>query len=521
LGFFVRTQEELLRLRICPPLLSSDKPSDRGSTRDKRKKRVYPDALHEWDDFAQGVENFSGSDVNFNDVPNPLLGCLSNVGQSREENDEGGYLRSYVLEPLALMELISFKAHSKENFIAGQPDGVMLAPPPLPGDVAACCEIKSTQNLLLPHAVTDVIEKYRLSLAKQIETKTRSHELSRVCHPIGQLAGYMVDNKVRYGVLTSGTKTYFLFLDGEDLHITSAWFIGQSNYLRAWAYFASQAVSAEKLASSELPQTWHASAPLSTLETKDEALVSMAKPGSDDDDDEPAEGKPRSGKRKSGRDTGGSSRKPKKGRPVRHSGKKDGGRTVSEGNEKDKEDIHLTPPDGEDIEDPGNGLAQRIPFVKFDSLTDIRVLGWGRNGTTFRATWNGKEVAVKQFDLWKNSDGYETEIEAYRRLEQVWGKLVPEPYFLSESWSGNVRYLGMQLGRPTSDSSLTDEKIDKDYHDALQRLSESYGFDQLDWSHSENCVVVGDNGEERLLVIDLEDVEFNEPGLESYIAPDE
>jgi hypothetical protein len=75
-----------------------------------------------------------------------------------------------------------------------------------------------------------------------LEQRQRDVEYSRVCHPIGRLVGYMFDNKVRYGVLSSGTKTYFLLASESDVHISPAWLIGQKNYLRAWD-FSSQACS--------------------------------------------------------------------------------------------------------------------------------------------------------------------------------------------------------------------------------------------------------------------------------------
>jgi hypothetical protein len=191
---------------------------------------------------------------------------------------------------------------------------------------------------------------------------------------------------------------------------------------------------------------------------------------------------------------------------------------VAARSENDEGDIALTPPDSNDKSDNGeNGLSKHIPFINFDSLKDIKPLGWGRNGTTFRATWNGREVAVKQFDLWNNAEAYETEIEAYYRLKDVWGELVPTPYFLSESWSGNVRFLGMQLGQSTSESTMNKDEIDTAYHHVLCKLSGSYAFSQLDWSHSENCVVVkGSSDRENVLVIDLEDVEF---GNERMLSP--
>lgn len=72
----------------------------------------------------------------------------------------------------------------------------------------------------------------------------------------------------------------------------------------------------------------------------------------------------------------------------------------------------------------------------------------------------------------------------------------------------------MQLGQSTSESTVNKDEIDTAYHDVLCKLSESYVFSQLDWSHSENCVLAkGSSDKEHVLVIDLEDVEFANEGM--------
>lgn len=53
----------------------------------------------------------------------------------------------------------------------------------------------------------------------------------------------MVDNKQRYGVLTSGTRTFFLFLDGNgkemEVNVSEPYYVGEEIYLRAWSYIVS------------------------------------------------------------------------------------------------------------------------------------------------------------------------------------------------------------------------------------------------------------------------------------------
>ena len=57
------------------------------------------------------------------------------------------------------------------------------------------------------------------------------------------------------------------------------------------------------------------------------------------------------------------------------------------------------------------------------------------------AAWNGRDVAVKQFDLSKRFDSYKNEVEAYKFLRNAWGVHVVEPFFVSASKSGNLGFL--------------------------------------------------------------------------------
>ena len=68
---------------------------------------------------------------------------------------------------------------------------------------------------------------------------------SRVCHPIGQLLGNMVDNGRWNGILSSATRAYFLWIeeDGKqaEVHISSLFFVGVPNFSRALAFVHSLA----------------------------------------------------------------------------------------------------------------------------------------------------------------------------------------------------------------------------------------------------------------------------------------
>jgi hypothetical protein len=53
----------------------------------------------------------------------------------------------------------------------------------------------------------------------------------------------MIDNNTHYGVLCSGSKTYFVCpSDDTEVKITKAWFTVDEQYIRAWACFFRRAV---------------------------------------------------------------------------------------------------------------------------------------------------------------------------------------------------------------------------------------------------------------------------------------
>lgn len=102
-------------------------------------------------------------------------------------------------------------------------------------------ESKSTHNLLLPTTASDLVDKYKAAYDDVVTNQAkRTQEWAHIAHPIAQLVGYMVDNKCRYGALTSGTRTYFLYISDSNaattVHISGPFFVGEESYLRAWAY---------------------------------------------------------------------------------------------------------------------------------------------------------------------------------------------------------------------------------------------------------------------------------------------
>ena len=148
---------------------------------------------------------------------------------------------------------------------------------------------------------------------------------------------------------------------------------------------------------------------------------------------------------------------------------------------------------------PGAASLVRVPCadIKF-----MHAIGYGRNGTVFKARWKDSYVAVKQFDVDKfGHQDYDKEIAAYMMLKDEWGIKVPKPLFLSESFSGAVKFLGLQLGRsPTEQDDLTQ------WRSLVKSVQCQYGLDFQDtWKEQNSLFITDDSGKERLVMIDLED----------------
>ena len=153
------------------------------------------------------------------------------------------------------------------------------------------------------------------------------------------------------------------------------------------------------------------------------------------------------------------------------------------------------------VDGPNANSASGLTEVLIDDVQILGNLGYGHNGVVYLAKWGNRMVALKQFDIGK--DGYEyfdKEIAAYLALKDAWGKLVTTPLFVSESWSGWIKFIGLQLGRnpePGDDVS--------DWSTVLTSLESQYGFRHED-ADDGNMVFVTDEktGTERLVAIDLE-----------------
>jgi hypothetical protein len=261
----VRTREDLLRQRIVAPTLAFKENyniSARSSTKiEIRSNRRYPSKIYEWSDFSTKVgEYIDESTAAMDDLSDYVfdhsLICARTMVACANETIEQISLESN-LNVLVQNGILYKKDISVETGVQGYPDFLYGSSD---DKLTIICECKSTHNLLLPMKATECVEKYNTACEAMQTTGIRSTEWYHIVYPLIQLIGYLVDNSRRYGVLTSGTRTYFvgIFDDGTDslpvVRISDAWFVGGKNYLRAWAYI--QRLKDAEWDPSGIPSAW-------------------------------------------------------------------------------------------------------------------------------------------------------------------------------------------------------------------------------------------------------------------------
>ena len=104
----------------------------------------------------------------------------------------------------------------------------------------------------------------------------------------------------------------------------------------------------------------------------------------------------------------------------------------------------------------------------------------------------------------KQDTGFQKELMAYERTRDVWGKLVPKPYFISESPSGGVMLLGLQLGRRMTDSEREDPDIRKRSNLILRFLRKKYGIQHNDPAPRNAIMLEIEEGHDQVVIIDFE-----------------
>ena len=292
---FPASCEEMLRLRVAPPVLSFPHASHRSAAVEQRALRHYPQKIAIWKDFEVQVnefqpENLLPGKVEYADVLYHSLYVRKECENERHDHD---YITKGVLQPLMDARLLKYKddpSRSSLPHLGGRPDVVLIGdkgkdnkPRIIP------IEFKSTHNLLVPDKMNTILRRYNEAAKKILGKKgqagpkkkkartaakkkdqpaqeeandvKRTVAWSNIAHPLAHILGYMALNHSRYGVLSSGTRTYFISVKDDGVpSISNAWRVGQEHYLRAWSHFFKVARTAEPLTDDESKQ-WEQGTP--------------------------------------------------------------------------------------------------------------------------------------------------------------------------------------------------------------------------------------------------------------------
>jgi hypothetical protein len=438
--------------RLAPPRLDVVYTSRAAAFR----LRHFPHSFYVWSGFEADVAAF----VPLNPSPiTPLLvaqfgkvfsDCI--VPRARRINSEAGEVE-WITDKLSSLESAGLAQVVRgSQGIVGYTDFTVRRS----GDITIMCEAKATQSLRLPMDPEDTVRLY-------------NEENVQVRNPLGQVLRGMIDNQVPFGALTSSTRTYFISIcqiarRSVEFRVSKAWLVGEEHYLRAWTYVHSLGSAALDGDGKTIRIDWNLVQRMTTRNSANETLDLSS--GSS------AGNNARRGSSNASNAAGGVSRS-----------------------------RHL----GADYCIPPNALDGVLPVVPWDDIEIKGMLGYGKNGTAFKAFWAGQEVALKQFDLSKGGEPrFQSEATSYFKLQEAWGKLVPRPFFLSESASGKVTFLGMQLGR---DVTKADDLSWPRVEILCEKIHQRYGIRLLDVRGANFVFLPGEDGTEELAAIDLEDHE--------------
>ena len=346
-------------------------------------------------------------------------------------------------------------------------------------------EAKSTHDLPLPMSAAEVVHQYSHAFVAEDPSEEHVRAWSHVGHPVSQLVGYLILNQCRFGLLTSATRTYFVYIDhhqesdNEDtVRISDAWFIGQQGYLRALSAFYDLACNDSKpKLSKRNRRDWIRGTPLRMRTARN------AKRARQNDDPGRRHTRSRTEQDDGDRDSSGA----------------DG--TSSGLATSDLAEFNETafPCDF--------GTIRRIDFDEIELKDPI---GYGKQGTSFSAIWKNELVAVKVFDATKKGgkEAFDNEIAAYLHLQDAWGKLAPVPKFVSCAFG--VHFLDMQMAHDPPG-----EACSGDWVNVLDELEKKYRFRHLDvWAGERGdkwrnlMMIQDDEGVDHPIVIDLEDHEI-------------
>jgi len=419
---------------------------------DGGRQRAYPRRIVGWSEHTDAVLVYAPTDALEIPVPNTYLQCWSDRQLCGDETSERSYVKKRVLAALPFTFGQSRDGRT-DDCIVNRSDRRKLV----------VIEEKSTQELRMPERLEAVVAAY-------------GNSDWRTTHPIGQVARQMMLNDCPYGVITSGTRTYFVYASvGDDgavvVSVSRRWYVGEPHYLRAWAWLVHKANADDPLQKDALRGTngggWR-------------------KFKKDDTTDSPQPDKQRPANTRGGGGGVGDERPSKKN--------------------KAEEGAAAANNDDEPWERPNTLGVLEIDCGDVDLFWDRR-LGYGRNGPVVEGCWDGRRIAVKQFDL-DHGDGphFQRELEAYAALRHLQGTAVARLLFVSRSWCGTLRLMGLELGEQVKGD---EPKLRSELRRVHAALSTAGWLQDVEENKLENHVWQADG---KLVAIDLELLERRPAG---------
>jgi hypothetical protein len=269
------------------------------------------------------------------------------------------------------------------------------------------------------------------------------HVRSAVC----QIYGYMCCNGVKYGVLTTYDKTWFMYRDSNGTLFVTRCFnyndVSTPSVLQMYAYVLTLA---EIESTCESPP-WSKSA--NSSPQKDPK--NSDKKGDDDDDDEEDDDddddddSPEQSKKKQKRNSTSSNPATKPGSST--------GKTRSK---------------------PMSGQRLAAKTLLFTELPARRLLACGRTGKAYTTIIDGINSVIKVADVSKQPEMREdldNEAAIYSRLQSLQGRCIPRSLFVGDLWEGLLYGLATEKAGDTVASIGVENLSDSEKQSAMAALT--------------------------------------------------
>jgi len=285
-----------------------------------------------------------------------------------------------------------------EATVIGKPDRVCYRSP---NDVRMLIEIKVKWALFS----NDLVTKYNEDMSLIGMERSPVNPTWRQVH---QIFGYLCHNSLRYGILTTYDQTWFMRRDDERLSISPAihYADGHPTLLQCHMYFMD--LTHQDYTTSSVPpsppQGPHPGSPPGD----------GGGGGSNDGAYQQSTRNARAQNRAQNRDTS----------------------LFARGKAKLKNTFRQMP----------DGSTVAVGMLNLHEFKIEEVLGEGRTGRVFRATWQGEPVALKVCDLYKDpnyEDDMLTEVATYKTLDDLQGVCVPR--FKIAGYDGGMFAIAIEI----------------------------------------------------------------------------